>query len=97
MNRARSCLLLIGLLAAAGVPASTQSQNAATLPSILISRQVAENRGLRVGDIVRLSPDRSADRARPFRIAGVYEPTPDPLRFAQRRLEVRLHLPDLLD
>jgi putative ABC transport system permease protein len=95
MNRARSCLLLIGVLAAAGVRASTQSQNAATAPSILISRQLAENRGLRVGDIVQLSPDRLA-RARPFRIAGVYEPTPDPLRFAQQRLEVRLHLPDLL-
>jgi putative ABC transport system permease protein len=96
MNRARSCLLLIALLAAAGAPASTGSQDAAALPSILISRQLAENRGLRVGDIVQLSPDRSQTRARPFRIAGVYEPTPDPMRFAQQRHEVRLHLPDLL-
>jgi len=96
MNRARTCLLLIGLLVAAGVRASTTSQDAGTLPSILISRQLAESRGLRAGDIVQLSPDRSRTRARPFRIAGVYEPTPDPMRFAQQRHEVRLHLPDLL-
>jgi len=97
MNRAHRCLLLlIGLLAAAGVPASTQSERAAAVPSILISRQLAENRGLRVGDMVQLSPDRSRANARPFRIAAIYEPTPDPLRFAQQRHEVRLHLPDLL-
>jgi len=97
MNRAHRCLLLlIGLLAAAGVPASTQSERAAAVPSILMSRQLAENRGLRVGDMVQLSPDRSRANARPFRIAAIYEPTPDPLRFAQQRHEVRLHLPDLL-
>ena len=35
-------------------------------------------------------------QARNFRILGVYEPTADPMRFAQPALEVRLHLPDLL-
>ncbi len=65
-------------------------------PSILVSRQLAESHGLHLGDAVKLSPDRSAARASEFRIAGFYEPTPDPLRFAQKRLEVRLHLPDLL-
>jgi putative ABC transport system permease protein len=54
-----------------------------------------ESRGYRVGDVIRLSTDPSPDHARPFRIDGVYEPTPDPLRFAHQRLEVRFHLPDL--
>jgi putative ABC transport system permease protein len=30
-------------------------------------------------------------------VAGIYEPTPDPARLGQAPLEVRLHLPDLLD
>jgi len=89
-------VLLALALFAPSAPASSQSQDAAAPPSILISRQLAESRRLRIGDIVQLSADRSESRARPFRIAGVYEPTPDPMRFAQRRLEVRLHLPDLV-
>ena len=63
---------------------------------ILVSRQLAEAEGLRVGMTVRLgaSPDDSG--AREFRIAGIYEPTPDPQRLGQVPREVRLHLPDLL-
>jgi len=30
-------------------------------------------------------------------VTGVYEPTPDPMRFTAERLETRLHLPDLAD
>jgi putative ABC transport system permease protein len=30
-----------------------------------------------------------------FRVAGTYEPTPDPIRFTTPRIEARLHLPDL--
>ena len=30
-------------------------------------------------------------------MAGIYEPTPDPMRFTAHRLEARLHLPDLVD
>lgn len=66
-------------------------------PGILISRQLAEARGLRAGDIVRLSTAPTGERAREFRIDGVYEPTPDPMRFAEAHFETRLHLPDLLD
>ena len=55
------------------------------------------SRGLRVGDTIGLSEHASGDSQRRFRIAGVYEPTPDPLRFAQQRLEARMHLPDLLE
>src|SRR3954468_9408907 len=96
MNRARTCLLLTVVLAAVSAALSAARQDAAALPGILISRQLAESRGLHAGDIVRLSPDRTGARARPFRVSGVYEPTPDPMRFAQQRHEARLHLPDLL-
>jgi putative ABC transport system permease protein len=65
-------------------------------PGILVSRQLMESRQLHVGDVVRLSADSSGVRSQPFRILGAYEPTPDPMRFAQRPLEARLHLPDLL-
>jgi ABC-type lipoprotein release transport system permease subunit len=63
---------------------------------MLISRQLAERRGLHIGDLVQLSADRSGTNAGSFRIGGIYEPIPDPMRFSQQRLEVRLHLPDLL-
>lgn len=96
MHRARSWLLSALAVFTASATASSQPPDTAAPPSILISRQLAESRGLRIGDIVQLSADRSGNRARPFRIAGVYEPTPDPMRFAQQRLEARLHLPDLL-
>ncbi len=67
------------------------------LPGVLVSRHLLEAEALAVGDIVRLSADDTGDRARPFRVVGVYEPTPDPLRITGRRLEARLHLPDLID
>lgn len=65
-------------------------------PTILISRQLSEALDLGAGDLVSLSRDASSANARPFRITGVYEPTPDPMRLGSRRLEARLHLPDLL-
>jgi ABC-type lipoprotein release transport system permease subunit len=63
---------------------------------VLVSRQLAAQANLRVGDIIMLSEDQNGSRPRRFRVAGVYEPTPDPMRFAAKRLEVRLHLPDLI-
>jgi putative ABC transport system permease protein len=65
-------------------------------PSILVSRQLAELEGLAAGDEVRLAPDADGTGARTFRIAGIYEPTPDPMRLGSVPREVRLHLPDLL-
>jgi ABC-type lipoprotein release transport system permease subunit len=79
-------LLLLILLAAAPQPP----------PEILVSRTLARDRALRVGDVVLLSADPRGAEPRPFRIVGTYEPTPDPSRFTSRRLEARLHLPDLL-
>ena len=49
-----------------------------------------------MGDVVQLAPDAKGAGAQPFRIAGIYEPTPDPMRLGSVPREVRLHLPDLL-
>ena len=65
-------------------------------PSILISRQLAELEGLGTGDEVQLAGDASGENLRRFRIAGIYEPTPNPMRLGTVPREVRLHLPDLL-
>ncbi len=65
-------------------------------PAILISRQLAAEEHLATGDLVRLSPSADGGGARTFRIAGIYEPTPDPVRLGVVPREVRLHLPDLL-
>ena len=51
---------------------------------------------MRVGDTVTIASDGTGNRARQFRVAGIYEPTPDPMRFTSRRIEARMHLPDLL-
>ena len=66
------------------------------VPSILISRQLATAEGLRVDDTVTLASRPDGSSPRRFRIAGIYEPVPDPMRLAAKRFEARLHLPDLL-
>jgi putative ABC transport system permease protein len=96
MMRARSGVILTLIFVVAILAAPSVAQDADAPPSILISRQLSESRGLRVGDVVSLSADHSGKNTRRFRITGVYEPMADPMRFAQRRLEARLHLPDLL-
>ncbi len=65
-------------------------------PDILVSRQLLVKAHLSVGDIVTLSADTAGARARKFRVAGVYEPTPDPMKFNVERIEARLHLEDVL-
>jgi ABC-type lipoprotein release transport system permease subunit len=65
-------------------------------PSILISRQLAELEQIAVGDEVRLATDEAGTDARAFRVAGIYEPTPDPMRLGAVMRAVRLHLTDLL-
>jgi ABC-type lipoprotein release transport system permease subunit len=64
---------------------------------VLVSRQLAEQEHLKVGDIVRIAPRPDGGGAREFRVAGIYEPTPDPSRLGQVPREMRFHLPDLLD
>lgn len=65
-------------------------------PPVLISRQLLNDAHLAVGDLVLLAADSAGAQAARFRIVGVYEPTPDPLKFNVERLEARLHLPDLI-
>jgi putative ABC transport system permease protein len=89
----RYVLALVGaaLLASAAVRADEP------LPSVLISRQLSESEHLSVGDVIRLSASDDGRSVQQFRIAGVYEPTPDPARLGAVIREVQLHLPDLLN
>jgi putative ABC transport system permease protein len=81
-----ACCLLVGANAlAAGEP----------LPDVLITRQLAARAGVSVGDVVTFATGPDGARAAPFRVAGIYEPTPDPMRFTAARLEARMHLPEL--
>lgn len=76
--------------------ASTQpSPGVADVPEVLLSRQLLDEAGLRVGDPVTLAADEAGARSTRFRVAGAYEPTPDPARFNVKRFEARLHLVDL--
>lgn len=81
-------------LAAALVAAASAFAAPQAVPDVLLSRQLLAREHLRVGDVVELS-GRPDSETRTFRIAGSYEPVPDPMRFAQERLEARLHLSDL--
>jgi putative ABC transport system permease protein len=63
---------------------------------LLVSRQLAARAHLAVGDIVTLAVDPSGARGATFRVAGIYEPTPDPMRFTAERMEARVHLPELI-
>ena len=67
-----------------------------TTPDVLVSRQLLARAHLTIGDVVTVAADPAGARAAQFRVAGVYEPTPDPMKFNVERLEARLHLDDLL-
>jgi ABC-type lipoprotein release transport system permease subunit len=87
------------LAIAAGVSVFASAEEPAppdATPTVLVSRQLAARARLAVGDLLMLAADESGRDGRRFRIAGIYEPTPDPMRFNVERLEVRLHLDDLL-
>ncbi len=70
-------------------------QDGGDVPEVLLSRQLLAETQLKAGDLVTLAADEAGTRSKQFRIAGWYEPTPDPARFNVRRLEARLHLADL--
>jgi putative ABC transport system permease protein len=78
---------------AAGAGAQPDTSN---VPEVLLSRQLVADNDLQVGDVVTLAVDPRGARAMRFRLAGVYEPTPDPKQFTLKRREARLHLPDLI-
>ena len=92
---ARSLVVLLVVLLVALTIVAVTAQELPPAP-ILVSRQLAEIEGLAVGDEVQLATDAAGAGARAFRIAGVYEPTPDPMRLGSIPREVRLHLPDFL-
>lgn len=90
--------LVAALVALLAVAAQAAAQNSTTPPpDILVSRHLAEAQGLDVGAVVRLATDAEGTRAREFRVAGIYEPTPDPAQLGVAPMGVRLHLPDLLE
>ena len=93
-RRNRLAAFVAPLLAAAAYPALSAPATE-TLPDVMVSRQLAARASLRVGDTVTFATDASGTGARRFRVAGTYEPTPDPVRFTSPRIEARLHLPDL--
>ena len=66
------------------------------IPDVLVSRQLLARAHLTIGEVVTVAADPAGARAAQFRVAGVYEPTPDPMKFNVERLEARLHLDDLL-
>ena len=91
-------VLLISVLGAAATPIRAQPQGAQASPApVLLSRQLAARAHVAVGDVVTLATDPTGAAGRSFRVVGIYEPTPDPMRFTAQRLEARLHLPDLID
>jgi len=97
--RASALALLLAVTTAGSV--LTQSTGSIALNAndpqpILVARQLAQSEGLRVGQIVRLSPRATGADARAFRIDGIFEPTPDPARLGQLPRRIRMHLPDLL-
>jgi putative ABC transport system permease protein len=86
-------VITIILLAASGPLLHAQH---AAAPDILVSRQLAEAEHLSVGDVVQLATTSDGTQKAEFRIAGIYEPTPDPALLGIVPRQIRLHLPDLL-
>ena len=81
---------------AADISAQLAASSPSDPPGVLVSRQLLEESGLAVGEVVLFSADPRGARPAPFRIVGSYEPRPDPMRLGSKRLEARLHLPDLI-
>lgn len=65
-------------------------------PSILIARQLAALESIAVGDEVELTSGEPGSDTRRFRVAGTYEPTPDPMQLGVASRGIRMHLTDLL-
>ena len=97
MNRGpRGSARQIVALAIVLLSASPLGAQHLTVHDILVSRQLAEAEHLSVGDVVGLATTSDGAQATQFRVAGIYEPTPDPSRLGMVPRQVRLHLPDLL-
>jgi putative ABC transport system permease protein len=86
----------LGWLTAMWLALGMNARAADVPPDLLVSRQLAARANLAVGDIVTVATDPAGGRTARFRVAGIYEPTPDPMRFTAERMEARMHLPDLV-
>jgi putative ABC transport system permease protein len=93
----RPLLLVIVIACATAAGVLTAAADSDSTPAVLVSRQLATTEKLSVGQTVRLSTTAKGSNARTFRIAGIFEPTPDPARLGTVPRKVRMHLPDLLD
>ena len=91
-----TCLAFLTIASVLQWTAPDAAAQTESLPTVLVTRQLATAEGLKVGDTVALAAKADGSAARRFRVAGIYEPVPDPMRLAVKRLEARLHLPDLL-
>jgi putative ABC transport system permease protein len=85
------CVGLLAVLMASGTTVSTSEP-----APLLVSRQLAARAHLAIGETVTLAVDAHGARATTFRVVGIYEPTPDPMRFTAARIEARVHLPELI-
>src|SRR5215208_178590 len=95
MVRRRRMLALAAAVGCAAIfpfQASVQDR----LPEVLVSRQLLEAANLSIGNVISLSSDAGGARQRQFRVAGSYEPVPDPMRLGAVRHELRMHLPELI-
>ena len=90
-----AAFLILVLAAATSALAQPATSSDASPAPVLLSRQLATRAHVTVGDDVTLTADPNRP-GRSFRVVGIYEPTPDPMRFTAQRLEARLHLTDLL-
>ncbi len=92
-------VFLVGAATITGVvrAAAAATRSSAEPVPILISRQLSTRAHVAVGDVVTLATDPTGTTARTFRVAAIYEPTPDPMRFTAERLEARVHLHDLVE
>jgi ABC-type lipoprotein release transport system permease subunit len=93
-RRVRVSAFAAALLVAASL-SLVSAPAAVDLPEILVSRQLAQQAALREGDIVTFAVDAAGSGATRVRVVGIYEPTPNPMRFTSKRIEARMHLPDL--
>jgi hypothetical protein len=90
-GRVRVSAFAAALVVAASLP-GVSAPAAVDLPEILVSRQLAEQAALREGDIATFAVDAAGTGATRVRVVGIYEPTPNPMRFTSKRLEARMHL-----
>ncbi len=97
MFRPRTLIVATACAAIALAASVVWSDTAGDMPEVLVSRQLMESQQLSIGGLVALSADATGENPRQFKVVGVYEPTPDPMRLGAIRHEVRLHLPDLVD